>query len=37
MAPLEQAVQAILIGHAANVSIARGGAPVKVQEFLRRG
>jgi hypothetical protein len=37
MAPLEQAVQAILIGHAANVSIAKGGAPVKVQEFLRKG
>ena len=37
MAPLEQAVQAVLIGHAANVSIARGGAPVEVQEFLPRG
>jgi hypothetical protein len=37
MAPLEQAIQAILIGHAANVSIARGGAPVEVQAFLRKG
>ena len=37
MAPLDQAVQAVLIGHAANVSIARGGRPVKVQEFLNRG
>lgn len=36
-APLEEAVQAVLIGHAANVSIARGGRPVRVQEFLRRG
>ena len=33
----DQAVQAVLIGHAANVSIARGGRPVKVQEFLKRG
>ena len=37
MAPLEQAVQAVLIGHAANVSIAKGSKPVKVQEFLVKG
>ena len=34
MASLEQAVQAVLIGHAANVSIAHGGRPVNVQDFL---
>jgi len=34
-APLEQAVQAVLIGHAVNVSIARGGRPVDVQSLLR--
>ena len=34
MAPIEQAVQAVLIGHAANVSIAHGGRPVNVQDFL---
>jgi predicted dehydrogenase len=33
-APLEQAVQAVLIGHAANVSIANGSKRVKVQELL---
>ncbi|MBI3828772.1 MAG: Gfo/Idh/MocA family oxidoreductase [Planctomycetes bacterium] len=37
MAPLDQAVQAILIGHAANVSMAQGSKMVKVQEFLKRG
>ena len=37
MAPLEEAVQAVLVGHAANVSIAAGGKPVNVQEFLRQG
>jgi hypothetical protein len=36
-APLVQAVQAVLIGHAANVSLARKGAPVNVQDFLKRG
>jgi len=36
-APVEQAVQAVLIGHAANVSIANGSRPVKVQELLKRG
>jgi hypothetical protein len=36
-APVEEAVQAVLIGHAANVSIAKGSRPVKVQEFLKRG
>ncbi len=34
MAPLEEAVQAILVGHAANVSMARGGKPVRVQSFI---
>jgi predicted dehydrogenase len=33
-APLEQAVQAVLIGHAANVSIANGSKPVKIQQLL---
>ncbi|MCW8133785.1 MAG: Gfo/Idh/MocA family oxidoreductase [Planctomycetota bacterium] len=37
MAPLDQAVQAVLIGHAANVSIAKKSKPVKVQDFLKRG
>ncbi|HOX04765.1 MAG TPA: Gfo/Idh/MocA family oxidoreductase [Planctomycetota bacterium] len=37
MAPVEQAVQAILIGHAANASIAKGGAPVRVQGLLKKG
>lgn len=37
MAPLEQAIQAVLIGHAANVSIAKGAKSVKVQDFLKRG
>jgi hypothetical protein len=36
-APLEQAVQAVLVGHAANVSIANGSRPVKVQALLKRG
>lgn len=36
-APLEQAVQAVLIGHAANVSMAHGSKPVNVQDFLRAG
>ena len=36
-APVEQAVQAVLIGHAANVSIANGSKPVKVQELLKKG
>ncbi|MCY3020476.1 MAG: Gfo/Idh/MocA family oxidoreductase [Planctomycetota bacterium] len=36
-APVEQAVQAVLIGHAANVSMANGSKPVKVQELLKRG
>lgn len=36
-APVEEAVQAVLIGHAANVSIAKGSKPVKVQDFLKRG
>lgn len=33
-APLEQAVQAVLIGHAVNVSMARGGRQVDVQNLL---
>jgi predicted dehydrogenase len=37
MAPLEEAVQAILVGHAANVSIARGGKPIAVQDLLIKG
>ncbi|HYF47825.1 MAG TPA: Gfo/Idh/MocA family oxidoreductase [Planctomycetota bacterium] len=37
MAPLEQAIQAVLIGHAANVSIANGSQPVRVQDFLKHG
>ena len=37
MAPVEEAVQAVLIGHAANVSIAKDSRPVRVQEFLKRG
>jgi len=36
-APVEQAVQAVLIGHAANVSMANGSRPVKVQGLLKRG
>lgn len=36
-APLEEAVQAILIGHAANVSIAQGSKTLKVQDLLKRG
>jgi predicted dehydrogenase len=36
-APLEEAIQAVLIGHAANVSIANGSQPVNVQDFLKRG
>ncbi len=36
-APLEQAVQAILIGHAINVSLGRGGKPVDVQALLKKG
>ena len=34
MAPLEQAVQAVLIGHAANVSMANGSKKVNVQGLL---
>ncbi|MBA2480709.1 MAG: Gfo/Idh/MocA family oxidoreductase [Planctomycetes bacterium] len=34
MAPLDQAVQAVLIGHAANVSMANGSKKVRVQELL---
>ncbi|MCZ7645438.1 MAG: Gfo/Idh/MocA family oxidoreductase [Planctomycetota bacterium] len=37
MAPLEEAVQAVLIGHAANVSLARSGKLVRVQDFLKKG
>ncbi|MBA3707662.1 MAG: Gfo/Idh/MocA family oxidoreductase [Planctomycetes bacterium] len=37
MAPLEQAVQAVLIGHAANVSIANGSKRVNVQSLLADG
>jgi predicted dehydrogenase len=33
-APLEQAVQAVLIGHAANVSIANGSKRIAVQKLL---
>ena len=33
-APLDEAVQAILIGHASNVSMANGSAPVDVQGML---
>ncbi|MGD0090859.1 MAG: Gfo/Idh/MocA family oxidoreductase [Planctomycetota bacterium] len=36
-APVEQAVQAVLIGHAANLSISNGSRPVKVQELLKKG
>jgi predicted dehydrogenase len=36
-APLDQAIQAVLIGHAANVSIANGSQPVNVQDFLKNG
>lgn len=36
-APVEQAVQAVLIGHAANVSIANNSKMVKVQDFLKNG
>ena len=36
-APLEEAIQAVLIGHAANVSIANGSQPVRVQDFLKNG
>jgi predicted dehydrogenase len=36
-APLEEAIQAVLIGHAANVSIANGSRPVRVQDFLKHG
>ena len=34
MATLEEAVQAVMVGAAANVSIAEGGRPVRVQELL---
>jgi hypothetical protein len=37
MAPLDQAIQAILIGHVANISIAKGGETLRVQSFLRHG
>ncbi len=37
MAPVEEAVQAVLIGHAANASLARGSKVVHVQDFLKRG
>lgn len=37
MATLDQAAQAVLIGAAANASIAEGGAPVRVQDLLVRG
>ena len=35
MASLEEAVQAIIIGSAANISMAKGGKPVKIQELLK--
>ena len=35
MAPVAQAIQAILIGHAANVSMAKGGIPVDAQALLK--
>ncbi len=35
MASLDEAIQAVLVGAAANESIAAGGAPVKVQNLLR--
>ncbi|MFH1022823.1 MAG: Gfo/Idh/MocA family oxidoreductase [Planctomycetota bacterium] len=34
MATLDEAIQAVLVGHAANMSIADGGRPVSVQSFL---
>jgi hypothetical protein len=34
MATLHEAVQAVLVGAAANASIAEGGQPVRVQELL---
>jgi len=37
MATLADAVQAVLIGAAANTSIAKGGIPVRVQELLSGG
>lgn len=37
MASLDEAVQAVLIGAAANTSIARGGTPVRVQDLLSGG
>lgn len=36
-APVEEAVQAVLIGHAANVSMAKGSKKVNVQDFLKAG
>jgi predicted dehydrogenase len=36
-APVEEAIQAVLIGHAANVSIASNSRPVRVQDFLVEG
>jgi predicted dehydrogenase len=36
-APVEEAVQAVLIGHAANVSMAKGSKKVNVQDFLKVG
>ena len=34
MATLDEAVQAVLVGAAANASMARGGMPVRVQDLL---
>ncbi len=36
-APLEEALQAVLVGHAANVSIANNSRTVRVQDFMKRG
>jgi predicted dehydrogenase len=36
-AAVEEAIQAVLIGHAANVSMANGSQPVRVQDFLKHG